>query len=271
MIRALALLLVSVGALAEPLPSDLLIDVPSEARQGALVAGRVPVGSKVSLGERRLSVSTNGDIVFGFGRDAARAATLAVTLPNGRTLRHSIDVKPRTYAIERINGLPESTVNPSAEQLKRMQRDEQLVVAARLKDDSRTDWKRGFVQPVPGYRLSGFYGSQRVLNGVPKRPHFGLDMAAPAGTKIIAPAGGIVTLAENDLFLTGGTVTIDHGQGINTTYLHLSRVDVRVGERVEQGATIGAVGKTGRATGPHLCWRLNWFLERLDPQMVLKQ
>lgn len=266
------LLIAGLGAspfLHADLPHDLLIDLPTEASPGALISGQVPPGSKVRFAERSLSVSAQGDVVFGLGRDATASAAVSVQLPDGKRLQHVIKVKPRSYRIEKIAGLPQATVNPSAAQLKRMQRDEQLVIASRLRDDPRTDWRDGFIAPVPGRRFTGFYGSQRVLNGVPKRPHFGLDMAAPAGTKIVAPAAGVVTMAEPDLFLTGGTLTLDHGQGINTTYLHMSRLDARVGQRVEQGQTIGAVGMSGRATGPHLCWRLNWFLERLDPQAAL--
>jgi len=268
----IASLLVTLSALvAAPLPADLLIDLPQQTQQGAMVSGRVPPDARVTFNGRRLRVSPSGDIVFGLGRDAPASATVEVQLASGRKLHHQLSVAARTYQIERISGLPAATVNPSAAQLQRMQADEALVIAARGRDDPRTDWLSGFIQPVPGRRFTGFYGSQRVLNGEPKRPHFGLDMAAPSGTPILAPAAGIVTLAEKDLFLTGGTVTIDHGHGINTTYLHLSRVDVRVAQRVTQGFTIGAVGMTGRATGPHLCWRLNWFLERLDPQQVIQQ
>lgn len=258
------------AAVSAQIPTDLLVELPQQVSQGALVTGRVPPGSSVSFEGRALRVSGAGDIVFGLGRDAATKATVTIVLPDGKRILHTLAVKARSYQIERINGLPDATVNPSAAQLARMQRDEQLVIAARLKDDARTDYLGGFIQPVPNRRFTGFYGSQRVLNGEPKRPHFGLDMAAPSGTPVVAPAGAIVTMAERDLFLTGGTVTLDHGHGVNTTYLHLSRVDVRVGERVEKGARIGAVGMTGRATGPHLCWRLNWFLERLDPELVLK-
>jgi murein DD-endopeptidase MepM/ murein hydrolase activator NlpD len=271
MMKSLLVGLFLSAAASAQIPADLLIELPQQTTQGALVTGRVPPGSSVRFGERQLRVSAAGDIVFGLGRDAPAKAVVTIVLPGGKRLAHTLTVKQRAYQIERINGLPAATVNPSAAQLARMQRDEQLVVAARLKDDARTDYLKGFIQPVPNRRFTGFYGSQRVLNGEPKRPHFGLDMAAPSGTPIVAPAGAIVTMAERDLFLTGGTVTLDHGHGINTTYLHLSRVDVRVGQRVEQGATIGAVGMTGRATGPHLCWRLNWFLERLDPELVLQQ
>ena len=140
----------------------------------------------------------------------------------------------------------------------------------RERDDAREDFSRGFVRPVEGGRISGVYGSQRILNGEPRSPHFGLDIAVPTGTPIVAPAAGVVSFAEPDLYLTGGTLLIDHGHGLTSSYLHMSRLDVSAGQRVEQGQVIGAVGATGRASGPHLHWGLNWFDVRLDPALLLE-
>jgi murein DD-endopeptidase MepM/ murein hydrolase activator NlpD len=245
------------------------IDLPTTSQQGAMVIGKAPVGSSIWFKGRQLKQNAAGQFVFGFGRDEPKQANVVVRTPNGKKHTHAIQVSQRKYAIENIRGVPQNTVTPDPAELKRMAEDERKVVAARTPNTALDGFAEPFLQPVANVRLSGFYGSQRVLNGVPKRPHFGLDMAAASGTKILSPASGIVRLAEPAMFLTGGTVAIDHGHGISTTYLHMSRLDVRVGQVVARGETIGAVGMTGRATGPHLCWRLNFFGERLDPQLVL--
>ena len=153
--------------------------------------------------------------------------------------------------------------------LDRIKNDNRIVALARKRNDARTDFDKGFIWPVKG-RITGVYGSQRVFNGVPKRPHFGIDIAAPTGTKVLAPAGGIVTLAEDDLYYSGGTLIIDHGHGLSSTFIHLHKNLVKVGDRVEQGDAVAEVGATGRVTGPHLDWRMNWFKHRIDPELLVK-
>jgi murein DD-endopeptidase MepM/ murein hydrolase activator NlpD len=177
-------------------------------------------------------------------------------------------VAARDYKIQRINGLPEKYVEPPASVLKRIERDNRLIGAARARDTDEAWFADDFAWPVKG-PVTGVYGSRRILNGVEKRPHYGVDIAVGTGTPIKAPVGAIVAMADPDLYFTGGTVILDHGHGVSTSYLHMSRIDVKVGDRVEKGATIGAVGATGRATGPHLCWRLNWFADRLDAALVV--
>ena len=145
-----------------------------------------------------------------------------------------------------------------------------LWVPARERDDARTDFAQPFAWPVEG-RVSGRFGNQRVYNGTPGSAHSGMDIAAPNGTPVLAPAAGVVTLAAPDFYLTGGTLLLDHGHGISSNFLHLSRIDVQVGDRIEQGQVIGAVGATGRATGPHLHWGMNWFDTRIDPLLVLER
>ena len=167
-----------------------------------------------------------------------------------------------------MDGVPQNTVTPPPELTERIRREANMVAVARKRRDLRNDWASGFIWPAQG-RLSGFYGSQRVLNGVPKRPHYGLDVAAPEGTPVIAPAAGVVTLAEADLFYSGGTIIIDHGHGLSSSFLHMSAVTVSSGQRVEQGDTIGAIGASGRASGPHLDWRMNWLNQRIDPQFLV--
>lgn len=267
--RLLALLLIGLLS-AMALAADPRIELPVQSRQGELVIGRVPPGSSVRLGERQLRVSDQGWLAFGFGRDQGERQLLDIHLPNGDRIEHSIEIEQRQYRIERVDGLPPSTVSPDSELQRRIAREQAVVAQARQRDDDRLDFLSDFIWPVEG-RISGVYGSQRILNGVPRNPHYGLDVAAPTGTPLRAPAAGIVTVAEADFFLTGGTLTIDHGHGVSSTFIHLSRLDKQVGDRVEQGEIVAAVGATGRATGPHMHWGMNWFDVRLDPQLLLPQ
>ena len=243
------------------------VELPAEASPGALVRGCAPAGASVAVDGRSLRLAPDGGFVFGIGRDAQGDIAVQVTR-HGDTSAHAIAVVPRDYRIERVDGLPPQTVTPDPAIAERIAREQARVVAARRRDDARLDWRGGFQQPVSG-RISGEYGSQRILNGTPRSPHMGMDIAAPTGTPVKAPAPGVVTFADGGLYLTGGTVLLDHGHGLSSSFLHLSAVDVEVGQRVEQGQRIGAVGATGRASGPHLHWGLNWFDVRLDPALVL--
>lgn len=259
----LALLVLSLGASARP-----EIELPDSARQGELVTGRVPPGSEVTIVQRTVRVSDEGWFVFGIGRDAESPQAVRVRLPDGTTQTVDVTVQKRDYRIERVDGLPPSTVTPNPELEARIAREQARANAARERDDDRVDFLQRLIWPVEG-RVSGVYGSQRVLNGEPRNPHYGLDVAVPTGTPLKAPAGGVITLAEKDFFLTGGTLIVDHGHGVSSVFIHLSRLDKAVGDRVEQGDVIGAVGATGRATGPHMHWGMNWFDVRLDPQLLL--
>ena len=216
-----------------------------------------------------MRVSEDGWFLVGFGRDAAAEAELVVSGPDGGRERLILAVARREYRIERIDGLPAAKVAPRDEgELARIEREARLVAITRTLDDPRTDFRTGFRWPVTG-RVSGVYGSQRILNGEPRQPHYGVDIAAPAGTKVRAPADGLVTLAEPDLFLSGGTLIVDHGHGLSSAFLHLSRILAKRGERVRKGDPIAEVGATGRATGPHLDWRVNLFDRRLDPTLLV--
>ncbi|OOW91081.1 peptidase M23 [Xanthomonas campestris pv. vitistrifoliae] len=243
---------------------------PQSASQGALVIGKVPADSKVQYAGRSLRVSGYGSVVFGIGRDATGPLQVQVTQPDGSTRTVSIAVTPRDWPVERVNGVPPKTVNPPAEIAARIKREQAQVTAARDRDDARTDFAQPFIWPVQG-RISGRFGNARVYNGQPGAGHSGMDIAVPTGTPVKAPAAGVVTFAAPDLYLTGGTVLLDHGFGVSSNFLHLSRIDVKVGDRVEQGQVIAAVGATGRATGPHLHWGMNWFDTRIDPLLVLER
>ncbi|HTI95387.1 MAG TPA: M23 family metallopeptidase [Rudaea sp.] len=258
-------------ALAASLPvAAAEIRLPDRIEQGQLVIGHAPPGTQIEFDGHTLRIGADGTFVFGLARDAAALAELTVRGADGQPQTLKLAVEQRSYPTERVNGLPQQTVTPSPEILARIEREQAAVKAARTRDDAREDFTHGFELPVQGARISGVYGSQRIDNGVPKAPHMGLDMAVPAGTPIHAPAAGVVTFAAKDLFLTGGTVLIDHGHGLDSSFLHMSRIDVKVGERVKRGDIIGLAGMTGRATGPHVHWGFNWFEVRLDPALLPK-
>lgn len=243
---------------------------PASVSQGGLVFGRVGPGSVVHHGSRVLRVTPYGTVVFGVARDEKGPLQLTVEHPGGARESLTINVQPRDWPIETINGVPPATVNPPPEIAARIQREQAMVSAARQRDDARVDFAQAFTWPVQG-RISGRFGNQRVYNGEPGAAHSGMDIAAPTGTPVKAPAAGIVTFAAPDLYLTGGTVVLDHGHGVSSNFLHLSRIDVTVGQRVEQGQIVAAVGSTGRSTGPHLHWGMNWFDVRIDPLLVLER
>ncbi len=243
--------------------------LPPSASQGALVIGTTHSAATVTLEGRPLRVSPTGVFVFGIGRDAHGEVVVSVRQPGTGVVDHRIVVTPRDWPIERINGVPPATVNPPPAIAARIEREQAQVVAARARDDDRADFMQAFIWPVQG-RISGRFGNQRIYNGTPKSAHSGMDIAAPNGTPVKAPAGGVVTFAAQGLYLTGGTLLLDHGHGVSSNFLHLSRLDVKVGDRVQQGQVIGAVGATGRATGPHLHWGMNWFDVRVDPLLVLE-
>ena len=240
--------------------------VRDPATQGALMVGRVAPGAKVWLDGKPVRV-TEGLFAFGFGRDDTRTAVVRVHFPTGHIKRRKLKPTKRKYDIQSITGLPEELVTPPKEVEERIARENALVAEARAHDSDEIWFAEKFDWPAQG-PISGVYGSQRILNGVPKAPHYGVDIAAQEGAPIRAPAPGIVALAKPDFYLTGGTVVLDHGHGVSTTYLHMSRVDVKAGERLKRGDPFGAVGHTGRATGPHLHWSMNWFHVRLDPSLV---
>lgn len=236
--------------------------------QGTLIRGKTEPGASVHLDGKKLGVTSAGDFVFGFDDKRKDPAELRIKLGGGASETKSIPVAAREFKIQRINGLPEKYVEPPASVLKRIERDNRLIGAARSRDTDEAWFADDFLWPVKG-PVTGVYGSRRILNGVEKRPHYGVDIAVGTGTPIRSPVGAIVAMAEGDLYFTGGTVILDHGHGVSTSYLHMSRIDVKVGDKVERGGVIGAVGATGRATGPHLCWRLNWFQDRLDAALVV--
>ncbi len=244
------------------------IDLAGEAIEGGLIWGRVQPGTAVRLDDEALPVLPDGRFFAGFHRDAPERAVLRV----GEDCEVPISVEQREYRISRVEGVPQRTVTPPPEQLERIRRERELVRVAKAQLIDRPDWVMqidgGFRWPLTG-RISGVYGSQRIYNGTPGSPHYGVDVARPTGTPVLAPAAGRVTLAEPDLFYSGGTVILDHGYGLSSSFLHLSALHVRVGDELEPGDLLGEVGATGRATGPHLDWRMSWRNRRIDPQRLV--
>jgi len=244
------------------------VELTGSAVQGGLMFGITQPGSRVTLDGEPLAVTGDGRFVIGFGRDETGTRELSIRSPDGDVVLRELAVQPREYAIERVDGLPPSRVTPDASAAARIQEDARMVASARLLRDNRADYAQGFKWPARG-RISGVYGSQRVLNGKPGRPHYGLDIAAPQGTAVYAPADGLITLTHPDMYYSGGTIILDHGQGLSSTFLHLSKILVEAGTFVHQGDLIAEIGATGRASGPHLDWRMNWLDRRVNPQSLL--
>jgi murein DD-endopeptidase MepM/ murein hydrolase activator NlpD len=248
------------------------VELQGRAIQGGLMFGQTEPGNRVTLDGHEVLVSADGHFVIGFDRDETGTRELQINRfadGSGGSTTVPLEVLPRDYAIERVDGLPPRTVTPDPEAAERIKQEAAMVSSARLLRDSRADYSLGFVWPAAG-RISGVYGSQRILNGEPGRPHYGLDIAAPTGNPVYAPAAGKVTLAHKDMYFSGGTLILDHGQGLSSTFLHLSEILVETGTTVQQGDLIARIGATGRASGPHLDWRMNWLDRRVDPQLLLQ-
>jgi murein DD-endopeptidase MepM/ murein hydrolase activator NlpD len=236
--------------------------------QGGHVMGQVEPGSTVQWNDQAVAINPFGQFFIGLGRDADRKYLLKVISPEGVAWQQTLSIKRRDYRIQRINGVPQNTVDIPEDQLERIGQEVQQVKTARANNLRLEGFMQPFVWPVFG-PITGVYGSQRVYNGEPRRPHYGVDIARAEGTPVYAPADGLVTMAEPDLYFSGGTVIIDHGYQLTSTLMHLSAVSVEPGELVRQGDLIGRVGSTGRSTGPHLDWRMNWRNARIDPVMLV--
>ncbi|MDG1784129.1 MAG: M23 family metallopeptidase [Porticoccaceae bacterium] len=262
------LLSLNVDVTANDLASNGVI-VPSNLVQGCLVVATVAPGYSVNYKGKPLKINDNGTFILGLGRDAGEMMRLVVVDDKGHQKEYTFPVAKRKYNIQSVEGVPQRTVTPNPEDIARIRQDSLLVRNARQGVSDRQDFLAGFIKPLEG-PVTGVYGSQRVYNGTPKNPHYGVDYAAPTGTIVRAPAAGVVQLAHSDLFYSGGTLIMDHGFGLNSSFLHLSAVLVLEGQEVKQGDPIGKVGSTGRATGPHLDWRMNWLNVRIDPQLVME-
>ncbi|MGB0722278.1 MAG: M23 family metallopeptidase [Gammaproteobacteria bacterium] len=244
------------------------LTLEGEPTQGGLLWGSTDPGTTVKQDDRAIRVNEDGRFLVGFGRDHARKSVIEANHPDGTRTVRELTVSKRKYAIQRIDNLPENKVSKFSEKaLKRIREEAAAARKARSRDDARNDWVDGFIWPAIG-PITGVYGSQRILNGKPRRPHFGVDVAGRVGAPVVAPADGIVTLAHPDMYFSGGTLIIDHGHHLTSSFLHLSRILVKEGQRVFKGDVIAEIGKTGRVTGPHLDWRMNLGPDRIDPQLL---
>jgi murein DD-endopeptidase MepM/ murein hydrolase activator NlpD len=238
----------------------------SQLQPGGFYLGQAPAGSQVFYQNESLPLSADNRFFIGFGRNAELRQKLTFVSPGGEEAETVLQLKPRSYKVQRINGISKQMMDPSPEELSRIQQEAEIAKAARINFSKRNNFTENFVWPLKG-RISGVYGSQRILNGEARSPHYGVDIAAPTGTPVIAPAGGIVRLAHPGMFFSGKTLIIDHGFGLSSSYLHLDKILVRAGQQVKQGEQIALVGASGRVTGPHLDWRINWLDQRLDPAL----
>ena len=236
--------------------------------QGHFILGKTNPKAKIIVGKKEVKISKDGFFVFGIDRDRKFDLTFTKILNEKKTIITKTVLK-RKYNIQRIDGLEESKVTPPESVYKRIKKENNAIGEARAINSDLNFFKDKFIMPVEGI-ISGVYGSQRILNGKPKWPHYGIDIAAKQGTMIKSSGAGVVTMTEDDLYYTGGTIIMDHGHGISTIYSHLENILVSVGDKINQGDVIGTVGSTGRSTGPHLDFRVNWFQTRLDPMSVLK-
>lgn len=244
------------------------VTLGGKLEQGGLLVGTAPAGAQVALGKRKIEVGADGRFIAGFDRDAPATATLTVTVPGEVPDVRKLEIARRAWDIERVNGVPQQLVTPDPALQARIAAEQKLLNAARAKIEGRPWFESGFIKPAEG-RKSGAFGSQRVLNGTPRAPHAGWDIAGPIGTKVHASADGVVSLSQEMLVMTGNTVMINHGFGLQTMYIHMSKIFVADGQEVKQGDTIGEVGMTGRANGPHLHFAASWFNARLDPETLL--
>ena len=253
------------AALIVAAPAAILLD--GTPGQGAALTGSVMPGATLQLDGQPVAVAPNGRFLIAFDRDAGPAATLIATLPDGQRIVRPLAIAPRSWRIERLPTLPRMS-QPSAEFQRRRAPELAQINAARDKTTDAQGWRQRFAWPVKG-RISGLFGSQRIYAGEPGAYHSGVDVARPTGTPVTAPADGVVILAAPAPFtLEGNLLMIDHGMGLNSAFLHLSRIDVKPGDAVRQGQVVGAIGATGRATGPHLHWSMKWHDARIDPLLL---
>lgn len=249
--------------------SAIALELKGHLTQGGLVTGQLDNAKSVSLNGKSLKLADNGLFVFGFGRDAKPVHTLSWVDKTGKGHSQDLVITLRDYDIDKITGVAKKYVSPPKAVSERISREAIAVRKARAVNSDLEYFLQPVLRPAKG-RISGVYGSQRYFNGEPRRPHFGLDIANKTGSPVYAPISGTVVFAEPDLYYSGGTLILDHGHGVTSTYIHLSKLDVKVGQKIEQGTKVAEIGATGRVTGPHLDWRFNWQGERLDPALLMQ-
>ena len=266
MIPRRAFLATGAAFAAMPLHAEAMrFSVKGAMAQGGLCVGMAEAGAQISIDGRPVRVSANGIFAFGFAYDQTKPILVEAQFTDGTKQSQSFTPTIRKYEIQTVNGLPQATVTPPPDVLARIHQEAANIYQARTIDTDAAWFADGFDWPASGIE-SSVYGSQRIDNGTPMAPHLGVDIAAPVGTPIHAPAGGRVSIVDNYV-LDGGFTLIDHGQGVSTCYLHQSKLLVKAGDAVTRGQLIGLMGETGRATGSNLHWGMNWFQVKLDPSL----
>jgi murein DD-endopeptidase MepM/ murein hydrolase activator NlpD len=245
------------------------LEIKSEWIQGGMIIGSTLPGNTITFVGKNVRVNNNGDFVVGLHRNAKPKVVIIEKTPEGVAQQYEFMVKQRQYNEQRVNGVPKKTVDIPAEELPKIRQESKLVKAARKIDSELQSFLEEFLWPANGI-VSGVYGSRRYYNGKPGRPHYGLDIAAPQGSPVMAPASGVVSLVHDNMYFSGGTIILDHGHGISSTFIHLHKIHVKEGDKIKQGQLIADIGSTGRSTGPHLHWSMNWFGNRTDPQLLMK-
>ena len=248
--------------------NNIVIKLQGNFTQGGLVKGNVSSNRQVKFENRNVLINSNGNFVIGFGRDYEEIASLEVKGSNKKWIKKVFNIKKRVYDTQSINGLEKKMVTPPESFYKRIRKENKSIKLVRNLNTEIDYVFQDFIIPLDGI-ISGVFGSQRILNGKPRRPHYGIDIAAPKGSSVKAPTDSIVRMVEKDLYYTGGTLMLDHGHGVTSVYSHLSMINVKVGDNVLKGQKVAEVGSTGRSTGPHLDWRVNWFNQRLDPALLI--
>ena len=244
------------------------VEFLGDFKQGSFILGKTNPKSNVFIDNKKVRVSSDGYFAFGLDRDRKNNVLIKIEDKKETKLIEKKVLK-RKYKIQRIDGLPPKQVTPPPEVFDKIKRDNILIGNARAIDSELVFFKDKFIYPIDKYVVTGVYGSQRILNGKPRRPHYGIDFHAPEGTPVKSMMDGVVTLVENDMYFTGGTIIFDHGHGISTLYMHMKDINVKKGQKVKKGQIVGTLGQSGRATGPHLDIRLNWFNVKLDPATIL--
>jgi murein DD-endopeptidase MepM/ murein hydrolase activator NlpD len=249
---------------------QITVNLEGNFIQGGLVKGKVIPNKEIKFENRILRKDSNGNFVIGFGRDYKKNAYFELKIDDKKWLKKSFKIKKRVYNTQIINGLQKKMVTPPKSFYDRIKRENKSIKLIRNLNSEINYVFQEFIWPNKGI-ISGVFGSQRILNGKPRRPHYGVDIAAKNGSPVLSPTDSIVRMAENDLYFTGGTIMLDHGHGVISVYSHLSKIKVKVGDKVFKGQHIAEVGSTGRSTGPHLDWRVNWFNQRLDPALLINE
>ncbi len=249
-------------------PESSRVQFQGKFEQGALIRARTEPGTEVQLNGESITLTPDGRFAFGFEREAALEQTLTLSYPDGSSESRSLKLDKRDYRIQYVEGISKKIMKPDPKAQERAAKDSAQVKTARSHFSTQQAFADDFIWPLTG-RISGVYGSQRVYNGKPGTPHYGVDVAAKTGTVVVAPADGVISLSVPDMFYSGGTMIIDHGYGVSSSFLHLSKLYVKEGDEVKQGQAVAEVGATGRATGPHLDWRVNWYQMRLDPTTLV--